>query len=609
MPKENKSTSRRNRRQCSEVDNEAAASSVRDSLKTVTSSKRYSPFPREIPRKDLKTKQENMMPSIEVLHSMSGGIIESGIKYILFPLHLLRFCIFGTSTKPIASEKPAEPSRKRDEAEKEEKKVKEREEKKTPREATSIKSSEKSGRSKSDRDLVDERKDAVSCVKNSKEKRSRDKDESADEMVTAEEDSDSSGEQWSTANNTLAMNMSIDYDNLDRTMSHRASEEPMDVSMEELHYDKTHIPLNLPRDYRVTEKQFQNNKENIASKMNVEEQDSNSSVDEEISRIFQKQCTSSEDEFTSSFVKSSSFKREKTMQNNFLYYKTNSTVAIHSKKKPEGNAKEYKKKQPSDFSINSKRRKVSHEEDKNERESERRSGNKVREEKRSSRHDTPSKHESRASRTTAKNKETKRNDVKYKEIATQTDSAFSNDDVEMTPIDAKLCNKRTSRRLHFNIMKDKNVERELNYVADTEDSNDGLPKIIRKRISRSSTSSSSTDLGFDERALTTPDVDIVIGRSRTNSLDNTNNFRTRSRPPPGFPELPQNPPLLPYIGNSSKHFIVPRPNPDCPNCSIVPPAPSPMRHLYYDYPEFMDLPVNVSSSKILNNILRNNYYR
>lgn len=554
-----------------------------------------------------------MMPSIEVLHSMSGGIIESGIKYILFPLHLLRFCIFGTSTKSIDSEKLAESTSKKDTAEKEEKKTKEREEKKrTPHETSRVKPSEKSGQSKFDQDLVKENKDAISDVKSSKEKKKNDKDESADEMVTAEEDSDSSGEQWSTANDIIPMNVSVDNDNLDKTSSYTVSEEPMDISIEEQSMDKMHIPRDLSRDYRIFE-QFQSNKENIAAKLNVDDQDSNSSVDEEIARIFQKQCTSSEDEFSSSFVKSSSsFKREKTKQNNFLYYKTNynaSTVAFHSKEDPESHTKKQKKKEPSDFSINSKRRKVSNEENKHERYSERRTGNKIREEKRSSRQNTPSKHESRASRTTVKNRETKRKDVKYKEIATQTDSAFSDEDVEMIPVDGKLYEKRTSRRLQFNLLDNKNTEQELNYVADNEDSNDGSSKVERKRISSRSTSSSSTDLGFDERAMPTPDMLIVIGRSRTNSLDNTNNFPARSRPPPGFPELPQNPPLMSYTGNNYKHFLATHSKYNCLHCSIVPPAPSPMRHLYYDYPEFMDLPINVNSSKILNNILRNNYYR
>ncbi|XP_012151652.1 uncharacterized protein LOC100878941 isoform X2 [Megachile rotundata] len=616
MPKENKSTSRRNRRQCSEVDNETAGSSARDSSKSAINGNRYNPFVREIPRTDSKTKQENtMMPSIEVLHSMSGGIIESGIKYILFPLHLLRFCIFGTSTKSIDSDKLTESSSKKDTAEKEEKKTKEREEKKhTQHETSRVKPSEKSRQPKLDHDLVDENKDAIPDVKTSKEKKNNDKDESADEMVTAEEDSDSSGEQWSTANDIMEMNISVDNDNLDKISSNTVLEEPMDISIEEQSIDKMHIPRDLSRDHRIFE-QFQNNKENIAANLNVNDQDSNSSVDEEIARIFQKQCTSSEDEFPSSFVKSSSsFKREKMKQNNFLYYKTNYNASTVAKREAQSNTREQKKKEPSDFSINSKRRKVSNEENKHERHSERKTGNKIREEKRSSRQNTPSKHESRSSRTTVKNRETKRKDVKFKEIATQTDSAFSDDDVEMIPVDGKLyekqlCHKRTGRRLQFNLLDNKNTEQELNYIADNEDSNDGSSKVERKRISSSSTSSSSTDLGFDERAMLTPDMLIVVGRSRTNSLDNTNNFPARSRPPPGFPELPQNPPLMSYVGNNYKHFLATHSKYNCLHCSIVPPAPSPMRHLYYDYPEFMDLPIDVNSSKILNNILRNNYYR
>lgn len=150
------------------------------------------------------------------------------------------------------------------------------------------------------------------------------------------------------------------------------------------------------------------------------------------------------------------------------------------------------------------------------------------------------------------------------------------------------------------------MDQELNYIADNEDSTDGFLRIARKRISSSSTSSSSTDLGFDEHVSATPDTDITMSQW----LVNTNRVFRICRAPPGFPKWPQNPPLTFCSFDDLKQLMATITSSDnCASSSIVPRAPSPMRHLYYDYPEFMDLPVNINSSRILKNILRNNYYR
>ncbi|OAD59029.1 hypothetical protein WN48_09336 [Eufriesea mexicana] len=532
MPKENKSTSKKSRRQHSDIDNENI-SSVREPLKPTVAGNRYSPFPREAPARDSRKAKENMsMPTIEALHSLRGG--SSSDK---------------SSTKPESFR-------------------------------------------------------------------------SNDEMVTAEEDSDSSNEQWSNANSTMAMNMSLEYDNMDRFISYSILEEPMDISIDEHSFSKNPM-TNISQHNKSG---IQNNAiRSKSSKSYTDAKDSNSAVDEEIARIFQKQCTSSEDEFSSSsFPKSfASCKYEKPKENNFLYKKVNnnySPVASRSRKGSKHDT-ERKKKTSTEFVANNKRRKVILDEDGNEKDIEHRSEKKTPEGKRNSRLDIPTKYKSRSPRTPVKDKGSKRKNIKYKETATQTDSAFStDDDVEMVPVDTKpsdrqVYSKYVNRKYRINLFQGKELEQELNYVADNEDSNDGFSRIAHKRVSSCSTSSSSTDLGFDERASATPDMDITTGQRHTNSSNNINTLRTCTRAPPGFPQLPQYPPLTPFIYDVEDFILVPSKNDDGTNSSLintvagVPPAPSPMRHLYYDYPEFMDLPIYVNSSKILNNILKNNYYR
>lgn len=152
------------------------------------------------------------------------------------------------------------------------------------------------------------------------------------------------------------------------------------------------------------------------------------------------------------------------------------------------------------------------------------------------------------------------------------------------------------------------MDQELFYIADNEDSNDEIIRKVHKRVSSCSTSSSSTDLGFEDRASLPSDTDIGKGRRKANSPDIISAFRACTRAPPGFPKNPQNPPLTSYHSRNSKHFALPYLK-DKNLSAVVPPAPSPMPHLYYNYPEFMDLPVNVKCPKIVNNILRHNYAR
>lgn len=142
-------------------------------------------------------------------------------------------------------------------------------------------------------------------------------------------------------------------------------------------------------------------------------------------------------------------------------------------------------------------------------------------------------------------------------------------------------------------------------MADNEDSIDDILRITHERISPFQTSFSSTNSGFEKRASETDNMNIAEQWSMI--LPDSINSSRRCSAPPGFPELPQNPPLIAYIFDPE--FMLSSSNHDNdPNffhlkpMATVPPAPPPMRHLYYDYPEFMDLPTHVNSSRTLNDM-------
>nr|XP_033328806.1 uncharacterized protein LOC117221737 [Megalopta genalis] len=127
---------------------------------------------------------------------------------------------------------------------------------------------------------------------------------------------------------------------------------------------------------------------------------------------------------------------------------------------------------------------------------------------------------------------------------------FSDDDVKMVPVDTKpkirSCCEQAAYMSHPNHYQNKEEEQESICMADNEYSSDD---------------SASTDF-------------VIYPLNKI-----VNVFLDR-RSPSGFPVLSQNPPLWKQI-HTDKYVQ---------KTSIIPPAPSPMRHLYYDYPEFMENP-------------------
>ncbi|KOX74257.1 hypothetical protein WN51_13608 [Melipona quadrifasciata] len=217
--------------------------------------------------------------------------------------------------------------------------------------------------------------------------------------------------------------------------------------------------------------------------------------------------------------------------------------------------------------------------------------NKIQEGKRSYPQNDSTKYKSHSSKTSKK--KSKRKNIKYKKT-TQTNNHSSDDEVEVIPIKAKRYRKRRHRSridLEIRQFQNKNTNEELNYMADNEDSIDGLSQIRDEQISLFQTPFSSINSDFENRAFGTFDMNTIAEQWSTISPDRINNFLRCSCACPTFQELRQNP--LSYIFyqqwmllslNNDPNFFPLR------QVTTIPPAPSPMRHLYYEYPEFMTVP-------------------
>ncbi|KAK2587105.1 hypothetical protein KPH14_002871 [Odynerus spinipes] len=651
MPKESRrSGSRGSSRRSSDVSDDGKKSSSRETPKIAGSVNRFSPFQREIPRRESKSEEEETFTTLARTTTTSNssvkssGIIENGMKYIMFPLHLLRFCIFGTSTlsidddksnhqkriEPSEEKKNKEGERKAEDGTKEDAVVGSREKKnkienEDGKRASGVESKKKILKDKAEpcksknhsddervsRDRSDsiDRGDKVGD-RDKRERRSRSV-ESRKSSRRADEDSDSaSSDKWSTAESS--MDVSIEYESGHETTPYRL-EEPMDISIEES-IDENSPGYSRNASHRPgtcrarTDPSSSSSSSSTASWSSGVEESSSSSVEEEIVRVFRKKCTSSSDDdddgddSTPRPPSPSSGKRNEADRGNREERKN--VILRESILHPK---------------IKSDKERV--------KPSTRKKEESVREtvEKRTTSTTTSGGYNSssrRVSKTPVKSKDTKK---RYKEKGVQTDSAFSDDDVEMIPLDARLTEKRASnrsyrRKPHSSAYQMEEMDQDIFYIADNEDSNDGYGKYSRNRISSISGSSSSTDLGFEDQRCLTPNCCLhTTKRERVKSPlhDNITIKEDRlkraplPRAPPGFPKVPQNPPIplkiwsdydslgFPFLAETKPSVLQYGQN--------YPPAPTPMRHLYHEYPEFMPFPEEVESVKIFKTMLANDY--
>lgn len=351
------------------------------------------------------------MSLIKILQSLKNNI-----KYIIFQAYFLYICICSIiSSKFINSKKYIEKTYKdsidkKYEVNDEEKKIKTEQKTENPK---------------------NEDKYASSHNKNDKEKKNND---DTDKIITTKENFDSS-ELWNVANDIIIMNMKIENEDINRSIeSCKIAEEPVEISIEHI-VNNMNSEIITSQENEVSTNATNNDFQTQFSKSFIDEQDS-ISVNEEVAQIFQKQYNSSEDEFNSSSFHTccASCKCERSKQNNFYCRKVINNYSHNSPFISESKNEERMKKTEC---TNAKRKKViSHE---NEKYTKYRSDKNTKEEKDESQKNISPKNKSNRfsrNRLPIKINKLKYKNIKYKEMATQTDNSLLIDnDVEVISTD------------------------------------------------------------------------------------------------------------------------------------------------------------------------------
>lgn len=522
MSKENKNTYvRRDERQCSHIDNRIV-SSVQDSTKAMATTNRDSGHDlQEVSTKDSTLTKENMiMISTEDLCSLKDGIAENGIKYVLCRLCSYLFdkisSIFSCSEKHIE-----------------------------------IEHTELCNENHEERDKWEQT--SQKCRKQKMENNSNNRP--LTKVQDAEKDSDSSRNQSSNGSNVTAINMPLNCKNIDNCISHTVLKQPTNISTEEHSFNKTQFPINISQDTKSCANERNNVIQNKFPKSYTRKQGSNFSANKEIAQIFGQKFTSSDNVHSSSSIPGSFafVKYRKSKQTNSFCngennkFSNNSLIRTWLKKNETVRTRE----QSIKLSPTNENRKLTFDKEKNEKHTEQRNKKETQEENRSFRRHDPIKCKSHYSRIPVKNKKSKQDNPKYIDRSTQTDSAFLTDnDVGIVSVRTEEPRQQFHRSATYK-PQDRDMTRELNYMAENETSEDRLLSVAYQLISSYCTSSSSTDLNFEQYTSASLDTQITAEQWSTEFLNTLNSIRTPTRPPPGFPEIPQNPPLIftPYVYN------------------------------------------------------------
>lgn len=570
MTKKNKNTCVRGGKcQCSRIDNQIT-SSVQESAKSAVENSGCNHQEVSNCSDSTLTKKGMIMPLTEGLCSLKDAVLENGIKYILhvFCIYLVNEILstFLGSEKHIET-KHAKPCNENHKKQNKWKQI-----------------NQKSTRQKMENNNSNGRplKKHQNVVK----------------------DSDSSRNQSSNATNVTAINMPLNYKKVDNSISHIALEKPTDISTEKHSLNETPQPINISPDTESFTDEQSNAIQNKFSKSHTQKQYSNSSENKEMTQMFRRKFASTDS--SSSFPKSfASYKYKRSKRTNFFYNGGNRKVSNNSliKSQLKKSEKEQKKELSVKFAPTNEKEKSTFDKEESEKHTEQRYKKEAREKKRSYRQYDSTKYKNHHSRKHVGHRESKRNNRKCVETGTQTDIAFPMDcDVELVSVGTKWPTKKfysySTRKFQ-----DRDMNEELKCTADNKKSEKKLLTNAYQQMLSYNTSSSSTDPGSDARISTTPDADTdILAKLWYAKLFNSiNTSKTTTRAPPGFSEIPQNPPLVSRIHNS-EDLKPPSlkddydPNSHIKAATAVSTAPPPMRHLYYNYPEFMELPTYNNSS-------------
>lgn len=353
------------------------------------------------------------MSLIKILQSLKNNI-----KYIIFQTYFLCFCIFSTiSSKFVNSKKYIEKTHKDSTDEKYE----------SSDEEKKIKTEQEEGNTKKE-NSKNKDKNELSLNKNHKGKENNDDN---DKIITTKENFDSSTELWNIANDTIIMNMKIQNEDINKSIECKIAKEPVGISIEHIVNNmNSEIITSQENELSATNNDFHTQ----FSKSFIDEQDSISSIDEEEDEeIFQKQYNSSEDEFKSSSFHTccASCKCERSKQNNFYCRKVINNYSHNSPFISESKNEERMKK--TEYTNDKRKKVISYE---NEKYIKYKNDKNTKEEKSEPQKNVSPKDKSCFSRVPIKFNKLKYKNIKYKEMATQTDnSLLIDDDVEIITTD------------------------------------------------------------------------------------------------------------------------------------------------------------------------------
>lgn len=509
-----------------------------------------------------ETKPENFKPEVDrpsgtsllgndVAADKLRGLIDHGIRYVMLPLHLFHLCVFGSSaassskTKDNLSSSPKlRENKNKPSISSSAKKSQQRTLAPSPTSSTSGFSSCSSTSSKTSgvarivdpptsssapTDVPKIAKASSSSTSSSTSGRLPVEqpsptnrpapvprrifqdiatDESSDEMVTADECfDDSSNDRWSSAESSPSMNMSIDFDgcighfekiSANRTDDDCSAEEPMEVSMEESSLNPTKSILNRSpyRGFRLDSPRSKLVKGSYRMSSSFgsgetgsscREDFSNSSADREIAGIFQRASTSpssSEDEVPDRLSGRSNnpFAKDDELQRS--RHREELCDATIRKKRTTPTYQD----QPRDLSG----RRVDRRTPENPRSADRSL--------------TSSRTRQPLERTNAK-----RIIVDSARINDQTDSAYSDEDVEMNTIESINHHLQSFAMQSLQESVIEWMDQDLDYVADTEDSNDASPLAASSKVSSNGPNPRSRFGELDglpvERKSTSPEIE------------------------------------------------------------------------------------------------------
>lgn len=247
-------------------------------------------------------------------------------------------------------------------------------------------------------------------------------------LQNAEKDSDSSRNESSNGSNATAINMPLNSKNIDNCISHTTLKKPTDISTEKDSFNKTQLPINISQDTESRTNEPSNVIQNKFPKSYTQKQ----------RRNFRQMLTSSYNmHSSSSFPRSFASCKCRKLKQTFFYNSNFSNYSLFINPWLKHNETEQKKKLTIKFAPINEKKRLTFDEEKNEKHTEQRNEKETQEEKCSFQQHGPIKHKSHYLRIPVRNKESKQNNLKYKETGTQTDTFSTVNDLGMVSVETK----------------------------------------------------------------------------------------------------------------------------------------------------------------------------